>query len=469
MPGAVLVTVALGVAGLRGQGQGRPGSPATQRPVSSSPTPLQPLPVSQVDTRQLPPLHVTQLDDRLPAPTGQAFSVSFAEPQPIRDVLLLMLKDTGLSVVIDPDVAGTFTGELANVTLKQALDITLSPLGVAYTLERNVLHVFKRPAETRFFSVNHVATVRHGQRTTSVPTGASGGEGSASVTSFDASDFYQELGTTIAALLSPDGRFTIDRKAGLVQVTDLPERLDRVANYLELAELRATRQVQIDVVLLEVELPPSSAGIDWRAVLAAAGSPTTRGDERSAPPGAAFTFGAVPDIDVLLGAFRTQGTVTVLARPRVAAMNNEPAIVRATTERPTGAAQGGQARNRERDGGPTSPGAPTAEALVLSVTPQVSADGIIQMSVAPVLARESADGSRPAGDDVVVHGTDTVVRVRKGETVLLGGLMRMSTSTGTTGPGGLAQVPLVGRVAKPEPQERARKSELVILLTPTII
>ena len=48
-------------------------------------------------------------------------------------------------------------------------------------------------------------------------------------------------------LLSPDAVFNIDRKAGLVQVTDFPERLDRVALYLDTVHDRVHRQVQIDV------------------------------------------------------------------------------------------------------------------------------------------------------------------------------------------------------------------------------
>src|SRR5512133_4038587 len=98
-------------------------------PAVAQTPPQQPPPRQPVGPVPLPPLPATQIDERLPAAKSkQTFSLSFVEPRPIRDVLLLILKDTGLSVVIDPDVTGTFTGELANVTLQQALDITLAPL-----------------------------------------------------------------------------------------------------------------------------------------------------------------------------------------------------------------------------------------------------------------------------------------------------------------------------------------------------
>ena len=47
-------------------------------------------------------------------------------------------------------------------------------------------------------------------------------------------------------LLSERATFNVDRKAGLLQVTDFPERLDRVALYLDAVQDRVHRQVQID-------------------------------------------------------------------------------------------------------------------------------------------------------------------------------------------------------------------------------
>jgi MSHA biogenesis protein MshL len=497
--GAALVVTGLSVTGLRAQEQAAPRPTVPQRPAQASPPPLPPLPITQIDTRlatpargqedqaqparppapqPLSPVPATQLDERLPASrAGQNFSLSFSEAQPIREVLLLMLKDTGLSVAIDPDATGTFTGELADVTLKQALDITLPPLALDYTLENKVLHVFRRPTETRFFTVNYVATRRSGERTTSAPTGlagasrpqASGAAGGlpgpaagASVTSSDVTDFYDELSSTVRALLSAEGRFTIDRKAGLVQVTDYADRLERVSHYLELAELRATRQVQIEATFLEVDLnEAASAGINWSTVFTAAGA-AVKLVQQSAPadPGQAFTLGVrVVDLDGLLKAFATQGNVTVLARPRVAAMNNEPAIIRASTQHvvPGAASPGRGAAGGERQMESTPQ--TITDGVVLTVTPQISADGVIHMSVAPTVARQSGDGAPPRGAPaVMVRGADTLVRVHEGETILLGGLMQApSQGDKTTGDKARGRRPA------------ARRTELVILLTPTII
>ena len=53
------------------------------------------------------------------------------------------------------------------------------------------------------------------------------------------SDAFAEIDRGVAALLSPDGRHHVDRRAGLVHVTDHRERLDQVALYLETVQVRA--------------------------------------------------------------------------------------------------------------------------------------------------------------------------------------------------------------------------------------
>ena len=66
-------------------------------------------------------------------------------------------------------------------------------------------------------------------------------------------------------LLSPEGRFNMDKKAALLQATDFPDRLDQIQLYLDAVHNRATRQVQIQAKVIEVVLNDEfAAGIDWQ-------------------------------------------------------------------------------------------------------------------------------------------------------------------------------------------------------------
>ena len=99
--------------------------------------PLRPLAVTQLDERQ----QTSDLDSTRP------ITITLSDPTPITDLLVMIVRDTRLSVVPDPDVQGTFRGELKDVTLRQALDdraaARLRLLG-----EGNLIRVFKRRFET---------------------------------------------------------------------------------------------------------------------------------------------------------------------------------------------------------------------------------------------------------------------------------------------------------------------------------
>jgi Flp pilus assembly secretin CpaC len=105
-------------------------------------------------------------------------------------------------------------------------------------------------------------------------------------------------------------------------------------------------------------------------------------------------------------------------------MNNEPAIMRAATQ---------DAHS-------------LTESIVMSLTAQISADGIIHMNVNPSVTERTGLASSQLGDQVpliTVREADTMVRVRPGETIVIAGLMH-------------------------ERSDR-RKTDLVILLTPTLV
>ena len=200
---------------------------------------------------QLPTLPLTQLDERALAADldNRIFTLTFAQPVPVRDLLLLLVRGTTLSVIPDPAVSGSFIGELKNVTVRQALGLILRPLGLDYAVDGSFIHVFRREAETRIFDLNYIATERVGTSTVSAGVSPS----AATIESSTKTNVFDELANGVRMLLTEHAAFSVDRKAGLLQVTDAPERLDRVSAYLEAVQDRLHRQVQIDARVIEVE------------------------------------------------------------------------------------------------------------------------------------------------------------------------------------------------------------------------
>lgn len=345
--------------------------------------------VTSAQSAAMPPLPVTQLDVRQSDPNldGERISLGFSKRTPIHDVLLLLVRGTRLSVIPDPSLDETFIGDLKNVTVREALELILEPLGLDYSVHGQVVKVFRKELETRFYNIDYVATL----------------------------GLYSDLSEGVRTLLSANGRMSLDRTAALLQVTDSPTRLARVEQYLEAAMLRATRQVQIEGKIVEVELRDEfSSGIDWRAVQSAMASAIAGSQTLGTTTSDGVTLALKPNgFTALTNALAAQGTVNVLSSPLITAMNNEQAVMRVG-----------------------SPEAQTqAEGMTLRVTPQISADGVIHLSVNPIVNGREAE---------------TLVRVRQGETIIIAGWLLTRESTDG------------GKTSRP-------KTDLVILLTPTIM
>ena len=83
-----------------------------------------------------------------PAATGlddpRTLTLSVIQPTPLRTVLQLLFRGTAVSAVVPASLTGTFSGELRNVTLRQALDAVVSHSGCGYAVRGTVIHVFPR-------------------------------------------------------------------------------------------------------------------------------------------------------------------------------------------------------------------------------------------------------------------------------------------------------------------------------------
>lgn len=442
--------------------QGAAQVPAPPAPAQAPP--LRPLAVTQLDERQ----QGSDLDSTRPV------TITLSDPTPITDLLLMLVRDTRLSVVPDPDVQGTFRGELKDVTLRQALEMILQPHGYDYSVQGNLIRVFKRRLETRRFDLNYVITRRTGSRTLSASNAiiTSSHGSSAEVTGSDAGDIFGDLSVGVQTLLSPEGRFNMDKKAALLQATDFPDRLDQIQLYLDAVQNRAMRQVQIQAMVIEVVLNDEfAAGLNWHRLVERAGDSISVTQNVAPSAGRTMTGGLnIKDLAGLLRALASQGTVNVMASPTVNALNNEPAIMRVGTQdvffkttTQTDAATGRMLHT-------TEPQAIT-EGVVLSVTPQIASDGMINMSIAPSLTERTGQATSRFGDTapiLSVREANTLVRVHDNETILIAGLMDERARPEVRKVPLLGDLPGVGKIFRGERTSR-RKTDLVILLTPTIM
>ena len=250
-------------------------------------------------------------------------------------------------------------------------------------------------------------------------------------------------------LLSASGRAHVNRGAGLLQVTDLPERVDAVGQYLDRVVLRAGRQIRIEARIIEVALADTrSAGLDWLALSRLA--PALLGiDGTSIRP----VLATRADVDQFLEALEQQGVVTTLSRPTVVTMNNQPVVIRVDT------------RREQIEALTTTAMRSTTTGVVLSMMPQVGLDGLVTLSVTTSVTTTTGLARSEHGDPVptlTVRETDTLLRVRDGETAILTGwLVRMDPVA--------RAVPDTETAVETASAPAPRLTDLVILLTPTVL
>lgn len=467
----------------------------------------QPPPRPAVAERPLAELPVTQIEQEIARVEPRKLYTLAVRDADIREVLLTFGKKTDLNIVFGPDVKGAVTVDLKRVTLEEALDALLSPIGLEFTRDGSFIRVFLPALETRIFTLSYISTTRSGGATlgataggagavTGVTTGvggairggvAGGAGASSSVTSTDTVDLWGEIDKNLGSLISKDGKVVVNRTAGIVAVTDYRKNIQRIARYLELIEGSVHRQVIIEAQIVEVQLSKEfQAGINWSLIPQEihigpfgklAGSLTGGAiiGQSLAPTATLFQLGVLTrafgqPVSLLLNALSKQGNVTILSSPKISTLNNQKAVIKVATDDVFFTTT----RTREPTTGVetvTVTPQTITEGLVLDVTPQIAEDGSVIMNIRPSISERVGQATSPDGSTVpivAVRATDTVVRAEDGQTVIIGGLMQHKDTRSTTGVPGMKDIPVVGAFFRQKVEE-GTKTELVILLTPTVV
>jgi len=466
---------------------------------------------------------------------------------PAQQVFLGIASGTRYSMLLNPDVAGSITVNLKDITVPEAMQAMRELYGYEYRIDGNRIFVQPLTAQTRFYSIAYPSSLRQGKSELRVISGsiadsgastgssnnsASSGSGSGGsqvdssriVTSV-ASDFWGELQASIGMLIGcsvttsatpgqaalasncPAGRnLSISPHTGMLMVRALPMEQRQVVEYLKAARIQVERQVMIEAKIIEVTLSEDAqTGINWAAIGSRNGIPFGLSSNYGKATFASSEFpflNTTADFGVLNQAsnsslmglafqtdsfaalvrfLETQGQVQVLSSPRIAAINNQKAVLKVgvdeffVTE---------ISSTQSTTGSTTTPSTsvttqPFFSGIALDVTPQIDeADNIIlhvHPSVSQVVTDEKVIdlGSQqgiyklPLAKSSVSE-TDSIVRLKNGEIAAIGGLMKRESRDSGSGVRGLGDIPLIGALFKNTSKQR-QKQELVILLKPTLI
>ncbi len=354
-------------------------------------------------------------------------------------------------------------------------------------------------------------------------------EGSQVSTTNDA-DFWKELDSSLKTIVGSEAgrQVVLSQHSGVLVVRAFPRELREVENFLRASRVAVERQVMLEAKIVEVSLRDGfEAGINWstfsesgnhrwsagadasrinvpgslgRQAGVPTGSLVTTVDGSTTPAtvisstlgqllaspllggstgalGLAFTSNSFAS---LLSFLETQGSVQVLSSPRVAAINNQKAVLRVGTDdffitnisTTTTASASGSVTT------PSIQVQPFFSGISLDVTPQIDEDGMVTLHIRPsvsvVSERTRIVNLGTLGNFTLplasanINEADTVVRVADGVTVALGGLMQQSQASDDQRVPGAGDLPVVGNLFK-RANRNLQKRELVFLLKPTVI
>jgi MSHA biogenesis protein MshL len=420
------------------------------------------------------------------------YSLSVKEME-INDVLHVLTGELPeYNIIVEPGVSGKVTASFKNLTLDKVLDVLLRPLKLEYVIEENILRISKPQMVSRTFEFIYSTSTRKAKSTVMAVTGAGGDENEGasfgSVETEESVDVWGEMESGIRALMTDDtGKLAINRRVGYIRVTDYRSNMKMIEEYINIFKTSVKTQIHIRAKLLEVTLKGGSEfGINWAATLSLFGnsgplnmiqnfapalaqttSPT--GESRPGDVAELFQVGKTAgDFDFLMTALKSQGDVTVLSAPEVSILNGQKAILSSVT-------QDVYFETQQSAGGAggvitTTMANPFNYGVFLDVTPHVDSEGMITMEVHPsvssfIALRTSGTSSRPAID---TRETQTVVTIKNGETILIAGLMKNDIKENQSKTPILGDIPVAGKAFRRETKSNI-KTELVILITPTIV
>jgi len=442
-----------------------------------------------------------------------------------KDFFTAIVEGSAYSIAVHPDVSGSITLNLTDVTLTEAIDVIEDIYGYDIRVKGNVIQVYPAGIRTETIALNYLFLKRFGTSSTTINSGgvsendpnSGGNNGNNSnrrnsndsnsgnnnqsnqnnqsnsginIYTENESDFWTELKETLTAFVGTEGgrSVIVSPLAGLVTVRGLPTEIAAVEKFISDTETHLHRQVIIEAKIMEVTLNDDyQQGVHWNEVLGSLGktdftfstSGNINGNPISSNVGGTTSLSfSGPDFNGVIDLLQTQGNVQVLSSPRITVTNNQKAVIKVgedeyfVTDVSSTTTTGTSTTTT-----PEVELTPFFSGIALDVTPQIDKDGSVILHVHPsvTLTDEQNKTIQLGAEELIlplaqsrVRESDTIIRAKSGEIVVIGGLIETYKIDQESKTPLLGDIPLLGGLFK-SVSETTQKRELVILLKPVVI
>ena len=437
---------------------------------------------------------------------------------PIGTFLNSISAQSKINFIMGEEFSGKkISASLTNVTVREALDTLLRVQGLTYQrVGKSDSYVITNRSEeapntiTKVYTLNYVSLQPNTSLSTDLSsvmpadvTSSSFGTGSG--TSFNVFDSSANGGAgfslnnsksqtisgdgssailgVIKSVLTKQGKIAIDSRTNKLIITDVPEVFPQIESILDELDIKAP-QILIEAQVIEVSKASGyDVGFNWNLEGTFTGGATEMpwnyfgaregnrflryfGTTSNANPSTARPNLDWQNFTVIFKALMQNQEARSLGKPKVITMNNNQAMVTSSRDASIG--------KITRDTGSGTSGTTTTSGterkrigLTLTVTPHVNKEGYVTLTVLPsysdLVASETGETY-----DTVTRAVTTQVRVKSGQTVVLGGLLQSTEKETTYKVPLLGQIPVLGWLFTSK-QKSKSTTDLVIFITPTVL
>ncbi len=418
----------------------------------------------------------------------------------VKDVLKVFSKQTGINVIAREDIGQrTITLYLEDVSVLDALDQILRAADlVSERQEGSDIYVVRpRPEKPTISTETRVYKLRYARVSTSRLARAT--EALGLLTSTEAQSLTAaiaaEVGTTSSAkpasgtpkeigidrvlreVLTEQGKLAVDERTNSLIVTDVTENFPRIEAVLNTLDVK-TAQIMIESELLETSLRKvKDLGIEWGADSSGTLATLTPASRSTRAPFSTLfgeksgvatqvSLGTIntSQFKAILQAIERDTDTKILARPKVLTLENEAAVVRLTSPQAVAI----KSVTISQSGNVISTPERMTTGIIMSVTPQVNDNGYITMLVEPSVTRTVESQIDATIVDPKTRSARSLVRIRQGDTLVLGGLIDRSETDSMRKVPIASGIPFFGELFK-DPAKDDNATELVVFVTPRIM
>ena len=391
------------------------------------------------------------------AESDDLVSINFYQTD-IAIILQALADNKQMNLVMVDDLSTKQTIKLQNVTWQKALIVVLNSANLRAEIDDNILFISKaddpeellqkKLLEQKELQLNEPLTLL------TIP-----------VNHADLSNLVETIQSQ--GLLSERGKAIIDKRTNSIIITDMSKQFSNIKKLVKSLD-QPIPQVHISAHIVTMNKQSmDELGIKW-GYTGHSSQVLSKFDVDFGVTNAASSVGfnlaklSGSLLNLELSALESENQLEIIASPNLLTANQNMASIKQGTEIPYEVSNGGN--------GSTSIEFKQA-VLGLEVTPKIIAND--QMILDLYITQNTAGRSikrRDGGEALAIETQEirTQVKIKSGETVVLGGIFQQINNVSKNSVPGISNVPIIGNAFKNKAKKQ-QKRELVIFITPQLV